>query len=934
MRKLLSLLVGFFAVVTLQAQPSNDGGCTADFTAIVDDYVVSLSGSATIEDSTDTVVEWFWTGATGVGMTGQDVSMIFQMPGIYSICLVITTENGCDAISCQDILINDDGTGGTDSTACYIWAGFFATTNGTTTTFTDFSQNNGNSGLTWVWDFGDGNTATDQNPTHTYSEDGTYDVCLTVTDADGCSDTNCQSISTANAPIECFTITSGSAPYAADDSIFLEVIAEDSFCCTGNWDGICQDLYDAIASGNNGGGNEECTAFFYHTASDSIGWDPIGLPSGLTVSFWDGGSWGASDWSWDFGDGNTGSGPQVVHEYAAAGTYTVCLTITGQDGCTASYCEDIVVSDEEFCYVVIYAQPTTDIPLTFEFFSESWTNDQAGTWEWDFGDATTSNEANPVHTFNQYGDYEVCLTYTTSTGCTATSCQTFSLTDPADCEAHFWTSAFPADSIGIDSIGIIDPVGTGLTVSFWDCSLGSPTDWTWDFGDGNTGSGPFIDHTYAAAGTYTVCLTITNDAGCESTTCQDIIVDESQWDNCYAEFSYYPMDSTASGANGFQFQDWSSNNTISWAWDFGDGNTSNEQNPLHIYAEDGIYTVCLTIVTDDQCISDMCVPVLVGDDGWEPTGLSLCGSVNVANNFNAPTTYDATVYLIQYDEATGTLTAIDSTIAIGFGWGQDDSSSFSFYCFDGLEEGNYMVKAAMNEWSPLYEDYLPTYYDGVLSWMNATTVSVTEDTFGIDINMVAGDNPGGPGFIGGSIADGAGKSLSELGGIMVILIDAEGNPVGFIHTDEEGSYSFENVAYGTYTIHVEILNIPSEQNTVSIHEENPNASDVNFVLHSSQVTTDFSNSIEELMAVGINNFALAPNPVQNQAVLKFNAEQNMQATLRIFNLMGQNVQASELNIEAGSNAFEVDASRLAEGMYLIDLSQNGQSIHQIKVMKQ
>ena len=102
-----------------------------------------------------------------------------------------------------------------------------------------------------------------------------------------------------------------------------------------------------------------------------------------------------------------------------------------------------------------------------------------------------------------------------------------------------------------------------------------------------------------------------------------------------------------------------------------------------------------------------------------------------------------------------------------------------------------------------------------LGWM-LLLLLWTDYVFGIDINMVAGDNPGGPGFIGGSIADGAGKSLSELGGIMVILLDANGNPVGFTHTDEDGNYSFDNLAYGTYTIHVEILNIPSEQQTVTI----------------------------------------------------------------------------------------------------------------------
>ena len=321
MRKFFSLLLGIFAIVAIQAQPTNDGDCTADFTVTVDDYLVTLSGNATLEDSTDTVIEWFWTGATGAGMTGQNVTMVFQQPGVYSICLIITTANGCDAVSCQDIVINDDGTGGTDSTACYIWAGFFATTNGTTTTFNDFSNTGNAAGgiASWAWDFGDGNTSTDQNPIHTFAEEGNYVVCLTVTDAEGCTDTNCQDIVVGDIAIgDCETITNGSSPYAADDSIFLEVIAEDPYCCTGFWDGICQGLYDEIA---NGGGTDtlDCVAMFYHTANDSIGGqNPIGV-GGLVVTFWDG-SWGAGDWAWDLGDGNTATGPQVTHIYDAPGT--------------------------------------------------------------------------------------------------------------------------------------------------------------------------------------------------------------------------------------------------------------------------------------------------------------------------------------------------------------------------------------------------------------------------------------------------------------------------------------------------------------------------------------------------------------------------------------------------------------------------------------
>ncbi len=991
MRKFLSILLVLFSFVAVEAQPI--GECSVDFTASVDGLELYLYGTASLEDSTETVT-WSWDlGALGDAVSGDLNSpaiVAIALPGVYTICATITTSTGCSATSCQDIVVEQDGLGGGDSTDCFLWASFFMTTSGTTATFNDISFNGNDVGgiNSWAWDFGDDNTSTDQNPIHTYTEEGLYVVCLTVTNDDGCTSTSCQDVVVGDVAIDCTTITNGTSPYAADDSIFLQVIAQDSFCCTGNWDGVCQslyddlagggnggidtldcasilngsspygsddpiflevieedsfcctgswdglcqDLYDELAGNGNGGGDSLCVAMFYHTAMDSTaaGND---FPGGLTVTFWDG-SWGAGDWSWDLGDGNTAMGPQIIHTYDMAGTYTVCLTIVNQEGCTAVYCEDIVVSGEAFCYSEFFYTPSEDDDLTLTF--EDWSSFDVAAWAWDFGDDNTSTEANPTHSFSSYGEYEVCLTTVAVDGCTSTVCHLVILYDPADCLAHFWHSALPADSIELDSI-IIDPGFGGLTVTLFDCSLGNPDSWTWDFGDGNTGTGPQLDHTYAEEGTYTICLTISNEAGCDDTTCQDIYVAEGDgWNQCYAQFEAYATDATATSAGyNYVFENWSPDNTIASTWDFGDGATSDEQSPTYTYTEDGIYTVCLTIVTTDQCVNTMCYDILVGATGWGPTGLTLCGSVNVANNFNEPTAYDATVYLIEYDADNNTLTAVDSTIAIGFGWGQDDSSSFSFYCFDGLEEGSqYLVKAAMNEWSPLYEDYLPTYYDGVLSWMDATTVTVDDDLFGIDINMVAGDNPGGPGFIGGNVADGAGKSLSELEGIMVMLLDANGNPIGFTHTDEEGNYSFDNIAYGTYTVHIEIINIPSEPVTVTISQDIPMVEDANFIKTSEQVSADFSSSIEDLILVGINGFNVAPNPIQSQTVIGFNAERAMEAELGIFNVMGQRVHQESLNIEAGSNAFEVDASNLAKGIYLIQLSQNGQAVHQVKVVKQ
>ncbi len=135
---------------------------------------------------------------------------------------------------------------------------------------------------------------------------------------------------------------------------------------------------------------------------------------------------------------------------------------------------------------------------------------------------------------------------------------------------------------------------------FTDQSTNDPTFWSWDFGDDNTSDEQNPTHTYTTPGDYTVCLTAGNDAGSD-TDCQDItavLVPE-------AAFTFELMDDGV-----VQFTDQSTNDPSAWSWDFGDGNTSTEQNPEHAYAEGGDYTVCLT-ATNEAGSNEGCAPLTI-----------------------------------------------------------------------------------------------------------------------------------------------------------------------------------------------------------------------------------------------------------------------------------------------------------------------------------
>jgi PKD repeat protein len=128
----------------------------------------------------------------------------------------------------------------------------------------------------------------------------------------------------------------------------------------------------------------------------------------------------------------------------------------------------------------------------------------------------------------------------------------------------------------------------GQSVQFTDSSTGNPTLWQWSFGDGGTSAAQNPNHAFVAAGTYTVSLTIMNATG-QDTVSRSVGVSAANAVN--ASYTYSPASPTAGQA--VQFTDTSSGTPTSWLWNFNDGTTSVVQNPSHIFATAGAYSVNL-----------------------------------------------------------------------------------------------------------------------------------------------------------------------------------------------------------------------------------------------------------------------------------------------------------------------------------------------------
>jgi PKD repeat protein len=301
---------------------------------------------------------------------------------------------------------------------------------------------------------------------------------------------------------------------------------------------------------------------------------------------------------WEFGDGATSSLRNPLHAYQRTGDYNIQLTVTNGCGSSTStqmiYIRDAILS----CEAKIHIDSAVGRTVYFKDISRGEITDRF----WDFGDGFTSGEQNPVYTYNHDGIFFACLSiYDSLNDCAHQVCrQVFIGTQ--ECRADFNAKVNAA---------------TGR-VQFTDMSINS-TEWFWDFGDGNFSSGKDPVYTYTESGWYKVCLSAYNaDSDCFAHRCKEIFVGAEEEKACFADFSYIVRDD-----NTVVFTDKSSENVTNWYWVFGDG-TVHEWNflegvsienkdPVKKYRGPGIYEVCLIVYDKvNDCADEICMRVPVG----------------------------------------------------------------------------------------------------------------------------------------------------------------------------------------------------------------------------------------------------------------------------------------------------------------------------------
>lgn len=559
--------------VTLTVTDNN--GCTATATSAftfpplpVASFVVNpvlCSFNINITNQSTGATSYNWDFGDNTTSTLQNPSHTYALPGNYTITLVIPGVTSCADTVTQNITI--DPLPSASFTEVLDTCGLSVAFNNTSANATSYS-----------WNFGDASSSTQINPTHTYSASGNYTVTLTVTDNNGCTATSTRSFTFPPLPAASFTyqpdLCSRLVTFTNTSSNAINYSWDFGDAATSN---LINPAHTYSANGNY---NVTLVVTSAQGCTDTVvspvainyvpvvaAFTPVNALCSYNFNFTNQ-STGASSYSWNFGDASTSTQTNPSHTYASSGNYTVTLIANDANGCGDTISQPVSMqplAQANFIYQV----DTCSLTVTF---TNNSTN--AGSYSWDFGDASISSLQNPVHTYAASGNYNVTLIATTAAGCNDTTLVPVPLSIVLPSAA--FTINQPLCSFGINLIN----QSTGAN------------NYIWDFGDATNSSLQNPSHTYAQPGNYTITLIISGVASCADTVTQSIIV------NPLPTAAFTPVPDICSLTTSFNNN---SVNGTSYLWNFGDATTSTQTNPIHTYSASGNYTVTLTTTDANGC---------------------------------------------------------------------------------------------------------------------------------------------------------------------------------------------------------------------------------------------------------------------------------------------------------------------------------------------
>lgn len=575
-------------------EPKAGGGAPPSSARFTFDPLLPVTGQTVrfTDTSTGTIKRWRWAFDyvvgqdlnEGEGSYERNPTHVFTQWGRKNVGLWVSNEYGTVGV----ILFVDVLKSGEKPLANFTWSPFTPRVH-QTIQFTDASAG----GTSWHWDFGDGTSSTAQHPTHAYASSGQKAVTLTVTNAWGTDSITkffpCE-LPDGGPALEADFSWSPTNPRPGDEVAF----SDSSTGSPDSWSWIFSDGFTSnvrnprhafattgsysvkLTVGKNGQSHATTKSVVVENnarPSANFSWSPASPKPNEPVSFTNLSTGDPTNFEWSFGDGSSSQARHPQHTFSKEGPFTVKLTVSNAAGSDILSRIIEVSSEAKKPEAKFQWSPnvgSVGTPVTFVDTSTG----PPESWNWNFGDGTSSTAQNPSHTFTAEGTYPVTLTVTNAKG--SDNLTQSVAVGPSNKPVADFTFSPPSPK-------------TLEAVVFTSTSSGSPTSLEWSFGDGGSGSGTLVTHIYTEPGLRTVTLTAKNANGSD-TKIRTIGVGVPPV--LAADFTTTVADVLVK--QPVQFTDRSTGDPDAWLWNFGDGHTSTDQHPTHTFIREGIPEVTLT----------------------------------------------------------------------------------------------------------------------------------------------------------------------------------------------------------------------------------------------------------------------------------------------------------------------------------------------------